>query len=534
MGILFATPSFHMGTNLLTLTQTATGLRRPRAAQPAGAAVPAPAVSCPDPGPMPWEAEGRTGATAPGIRLTPAKRIDLHEEIRLSEVIGPMSQALDLAEGQAPGHAARTCIIGMRIGSTLGLSPEHRSALFYALLLKDLGCSVNSSWLAATFSTDDHLLKRALKLTNWNATRESTRYLFKHSFPGETGLVRAWHSFRLGMQLRESGREMSAARSARGSELAVSLSLPRGTAEAVRSIDEHWDGSGMPQGISGSGISMLGRIVSLAQTVEVFQHSFDVATAYEKAHARRGRWFDPVLVDCLDAFKLDTTFWKMVQSTDGLAHVRALEPEECLVTVDEAQLDTVADVFAQVIDAKSPYGARHSANVARTVVAAGESLGLDARELRLLRRAALLHDLGTLDVSNTILDKPTALDPVEFEQMRQHTRHTFTILKRVARFRQFAATAAAHHERIDGSGYHLGLKAAELGVNARVLAVADIAEALSADRPYRAGLPTDEVARIIQREVRSGGLCPSAVAAVMATFTARPQSEPAPVAIRAA
>jgi HD-GYP domain-containing protein (c-di-GMP phosphodiesterase class II) len=397
-----------------------------------------------------------------------------------------------------------------------------------------LGCSVNSSRLAATFSTDDHLLKRALRLTNWSATRESTRYLFKHSFPGETGLARAWHSFRLGMQLREDGREMSAARSERGAELAVLLSLPRGTAEAIRAIDEHWDGSGMPQGVSGSGISMLGRIVALAQTVDVFQHCFDVATAYDKAHGRRGRWFDPVLVDCLDAFKLDAAFWKMVRGTDGLAQLRALEPEECLVTVDEARLDTVAEVFAQVIDAKSPRGAGHSANVARTAGAAGAVLGLDVRDLRLLRRAALLHDLGMLGVSNTILDKPTALDPVECEQMRQHTRNTFTILKRVARFRQFAATAAAHHERIDGSGYHLGLKAAELGVNARVLAVADIAEALSADRPYRAGLPADEVARILQREVRSGGLCPDAVAAVLATFAARSQSPPAPAATRAA
>jgi HD-GYP domain-containing protein (c-di-GMP phosphodiesterase class II) len=104
----------------------------------------------------------------------------------------------------------------------------------------------------------------------------------------------------------------------------------------------------------------------------------------------------------------------------------------------------------------------------------------------------------------------------------------------VTRFRQVAATAAAHHERLDGSGYHLGLKGSELGVNARLLAVADVTEALSADRPYRAGLPVDEVARILQREVSGGRLCASAVAVVMATFRGLPQSELVPSAVEAA
>ena len=507
-----------MATDLLALTQTATGLCRPLATPSVVTVLPAPAVSRPDPGSIPWQAGGRAGATFPSVAPTPAKRIDLHEGIRLSEVIGPLSQALDLAEGQAPGHAARSCMIGMRIGATLGLSPEHRSALFYALLLKDLGGSANSAQLASLFSADDHRLKRALKLTNWSARRDSTRYLFKHSFPGEIGFMRTWHSLKLGRRVKESVREMTATRCERGAELAVMLELPRGTAEAIRSIDEHWDGRGMPMGISGSGIPMLGRIVSLAQTVELFQHSFDVATAYEKAHERRGHWFDPVLMDCLDAFRLDTGFWHEVQTTDGLAQLRALEPEECAVTVDDERLEAIAEVFARVIDAKSRYTAQHSWNVADITVAAGEALALEARELRLLRRAALLHDVGKVGISNVILDKPSSLDPVEFELMRQHTRQTLTILKRVTRFRQFAATAAAHHERLDGSGYHLGLKGAELGMNARLLAVADVAEALSADRPYRAGLPVDEVARILRREVNSGRLCGDAVAAVLGTF----------------
>ena len=167
-------------------------------------------------------------------------------------------------------------------------------------------------------------------------------------------------------------------------------------------------------------------------------------------------------------------------------------------------------------------------------VTAGEAAGFDAKELRTLRRAALLHDIGKLGVSNAILDKPASLDPVEFESMRQHTKYTLAILKRVARFRQFAATAAAHHERLDGSGYHLGLKGDELGRVARVLAAADVTEALSATRPYRAGLDLDEVGRILTREVGNGHLCAEAVSAVLATFTGLPQEEDAPRDTRAA
>jgi hypothetical protein len=306
-----------MAIDLLALTQAASGLSRPAAVLPPGLDCPAPAVSRSASGANPGLAGGRAGATATRYGSSRARRIDLNGEVRLSEVVGALSHALDLTEGQPVGHASRTCMIGMRIGSLLGLSQEHRSALYYALLLKDLGCSVNASRLTALFGADDRLLKHAFKLTNWSAGRDSARYLFKHSFPGKTGIARAWHALMLGTRARESGRQMTAARCERGADIAAMLSLPRGTAEAIRTIDEHWDGRGMPMGLSGSGIPMLGRIVSLAQTVEVFQHAFDVATAYDMARARRGRWFDPVLVDCLEAFKLDAGFWHTVQHTDG-------------------------------------------------------------------------------------------------------------------------------------------------------------------------------------------------------------------------
>ena len=464
---------------------------------------------------------GRAGAINSGVtRGSPATGATT---VRLSEVVGALSHALDITEGQPMGHAVRTTMIGMRIGSILGLADEQKSALFYGLLLKDLGCSSNAARMTSLFGADDRLLKYAHKLTDWSTSNQAAKYAFKYSIPGKSRLAKAWHTLMMGVREKGSGRAMTQTRCERGADIAQMLGLPRGSVEAIRGLDEHWDGNGMPYGLRGSGIPMLGRIASLAQTVEVFANAFDVRTAYEMAHARRGRWFDPVLVDCLDAFQLDAGFWGALRQADALHAVRDLEPAERVVHVDDEQLDVVAQAFARVIDAKSPFTATHSQNVAMIAVDAGRAMGIERNELRTLNRAALLHDIGKLGVSNTILDKPAALDAVEMETMRQHTRFTLEILKRVARFRQFAATAAAHHERLDGTGYHLGLEGEQLGPLARVLAVADVAEALSADRPYRAGMSRDEVFAILRRLVAQGHLCAMAEEALEATFVGLPK-----------
>jgi HD-GYP domain-containing protein (c-di-GMP phosphodiesterase class II) len=171
--------------------------------------------------------------------------------------------------------------------------------------------------------------------------------------------------------------------------------------------------------------------------------------------------------------------------------------------------------------------------VAFLSVRTGEELGCSRRELRILRRAALLHDIGKLGVSNAILDKPGSLDSEEFDLMRQHTRFSYDILKRVTRFRQFAATAAAHHERLDGSGYHLGLRGEEIGVMARIIAVADVCEAVSADRPYRAGMPLDEVLRRLGGLVEAGHLDPAATEALCGWFTGIPKERPVQAVVAA-
>jgi HD-GYP domain-containing protein (c-di-GMP phosphodiesterase class II) len=184
---------------------------------------------------------------------------------------------------------------------------------------------------------------------------------------------------------------------------------------------------------------------------------------------------------------------------DATAEVmRKLETGEAGVSLtDEEGLDRVAEAFAGVIDAKSPYTARHSVGVAGYAVAAGERLGLGPVALRSLRRAGLLHDIGKLGVSNLILDKAGPLTDAEFAEVRRHPLYTEQILKRIPPFADIAVAAAGHHERIDGRGYHRGIRADLLPLEARILAVADVYEALTADRPYRGPMAREDALRVL-------------------------------------
>jgi HD-GYP domain-containing protein (c-di-GMP phosphodiesterase class II) len=293
------------------------------------------------------------------------------------------------------------------------------------------------------------------------------------------------------------------------------LGFTGATREAIRTIDEHWDGHGMPDGLAGTAIPLLGRIVGLAQSVEVFASTFGVDAAIAMAVARRGTWFGPSLVDALGSFAQDDDLWAAVLGRSPERHLGALEPEDQILLADEARLDEIARAFAQVIDAKSPFTYLHSERVAELAVTIGGRLQFREPEVRDLRRAALLHDIGKLGVSTLILDKPDRLTERERAEIRVHPAYTQRILERVTAFASIVKVASAHHERLDGKGYHLGLPAERLSPMSRALAVADVYEALTAERPYRRGLPRNEAMAIL-RGLSGTALCTESVEALAA------------------
>jgi HD-GYP domain-containing protein (c-di-GMP phosphodiesterase class II) len=429
------------------------------------------------------------------------------QEIRLSEVISAFSYALDITEGQPEGHAIKSCLIGMRVAEEIGLPTEQRSALFYALLLKDAGCSSNAARVCSLFRSDDRSVKRDLKTTDWARLSQSYLYLARNVAPEGSPIERALRIVAIGLQGPSGAKQLVETRCDRGAQIARMLDLPEATAEAIRSLDEHWDGRGQPLGLAGPAIPLLGRIVGLAQTVEVFFTAYGRDAACDMAEERRGKWFDPDLVEALASIRRDGSFWECLAGDDLESHVAALEPQERALTADEGRLDRVAEAFARVIDAKSPWTYRHSEGVAEIAVGIGRVMGFTPGELRDLRRAALVHDIGKLGISNLILDHPGELTAEARAEIRRHPELSQRILSRVACFRDLADWASAHHERLDGRGYHRGLTAQELSRGSRVLVVADICEALSAERPYRAALPPEKVLEIMRREAGTG-ICP--------------------------
>ncbi len=175
-----------------------------------------------------------------------------------------------------------------------------------------------------------------------------------------------------------------------------------------------------------------------------------------------------------------------------------------MLVVDEEGLDCVAEAFAKVIDAKSPWTYEHSTRVAEIAVGVARQFGCSYEWQRDLRRAALLHDIGKLGVSNLVLDKPSKPTAEEFDQIRKHPDYSLRILEQVQAFDRLADVAAAHHERLDGRGYHRRLDGSRIPWAARVLTVADVCEAMSARRPYRDGMAWEQIHQTLMNDAGAG------------------------------
>jgi putative nucleotidyltransferase with HDIG domain len=288
--------------------------------------------------------------------------------------------------------------------------------------------------------------------------------------------------------------------------------MSEATAAAIHSLDEHWDGGGYPESRRGEEIPLLARVMNVSQTLEVFAHRHGPRTAVQAISHRSGRWFDPQVVRVARSLESEESLWNQVQGSDAREQVLRMEPGIALPASPE-RIDSICHAFAQVIDTKSPYTFHHSLGVAEAAAAIAERMVLSPQTCTLVRRAALLHDIGKLSVSNAILEKPGKLTPEEWFVMRMHPVHTKTILSKIRSFDHLACVAGAHHERLDGTGYPEGLQADAMTLPARIIAVADVYQALSEKRPYRESLPADVVFGIMDRDIpaRLDGDCLSAL-----------------------
>jgi len=389
----------------------------------------------------------------------------------------------------------------MRIAQEIGLSPQAQGDLFYALLLKDCGCSANASTTFHALGSDDLKAKRDVKTTDWTRTSwETLQYALSHVAPGKPFLERSRALFKLAVRQKAHAKDVTKIRCERGSSLARLMGLAETTALAILNLDEHWDGSGYPDGLTGTEIPLFSQIMLLAQTLEVFLASSGPQSAIDAVNRRSGKWFAPDLISGVNSLAKDNLIWADMFSEELPALCLSMEPEPRTLKRGDKTLDNICMAFSNVVDAKSPFTYNHSLGVANASVAIARILGLPRERVLFLRHAALLHDLGKLSVSNTILEKPDKLDDGEWGVVKQHPFHTWKILRSIPGFEEMSAVAGSHHEKLNGTGYFRGVTEEFLPIESRILAVADIFDALAAKRPYRDGMPREKVFQILRND----------------------------------
>ena len=276
-------------------------------------------------------------------------------EIALSELIGALSRALDVAEGEPPGHAVRTCLIGMRIAEAIALDARRPfgPVLCAAAQGRRLLGKRGSHGRAVRGRRSGG--QANLKLVNWARPLDALVWSLRTVAPEgslaeRTGRLRA---------IRNEGqvtRSLMRARCHRGAEIALKLGFSEATAEAIRALDEHWDGHGQPHGLRGS------RHPPRGAGSSAWRRRWRCSTPPEARAPPTGSRASaaasgsiPALVDALGSFRFDTRFWASLKDPD----VSAVSRPTDVLTADEARLDQIAEGFAAVIDAKSPWTHEH-------------------------------------------------------------------------------------------------------------------------------------------------------------------------------
>ncbi|MBF6182451.1 HD domain-containing phosphohydrolase [Nocardia otitidiscaviarum] len=430
--------------------------------------------------------------------------------VSLAALLAAFSFAMDLGLGQPMAHVLRSWRLAARLGEQVGLSAEERSELYYIAVLAWAGCVADAPEVAAWFGDDIAFRADSYRVD----LRGVGGAMFFLSHAGSSGPLPRRVRKTVTIAAR-GGRDIE-----RGlishclttSTMAERLGLGPAVGDSLRQFFARWDGKGVPGGVGGDRIGLGVRLFHLADVVEVVYRTAGMDAALDVVRSRRGTQFDPAVVDAfraaaaelLSELDADPDYGEIIADDPALRrHLTDLE------------LDTALEVIADFTDLRSPYRAGHSRGVADLADRAAAVAGLAASDATVLRRAALLHDIGLHGVPATILDKPGALTVAERERLRLSSYYTERVLARPAALARIGAVAALAHERLDGSGSHRGLTGPALPVAARILAAADIYRAMSEPRAYRDALPPSRIVAELRAGVRGGRLDATAVDAVL-------------------
>jgi HD-GYP domain-containing protein (c-di-GMP phosphodiesterase class II) len=429
--------------------------------------------------------------------------------VRLADLLLALSLATDLGLGQPSEHMVRAARIGLRLGERLGLKPNDLATLYDVNMLTYVGCPVYGNEAALLFGDDIDFRDRAIHVDL--AGFSAMMFMMRRAGAGTSAANRVRQTASLMTSGGKRIVEQMANHCSAAGVLARRVGLDDDVQAGVEQSYARWDGKGVPAGLAGDAVSLAARISHVAEACEVFQRTAGVDDAVAMARSRRGTHFDPAIVDAVERDP-DALFAGIDDDTaDALLDAAPVARPE--LTDDE--LDATLAAIGDFCDLRCPYFAGHAQGTADLVAAAADTVGLPAADARLVRRAALVHDVGRFGVPGSVWDKPGPLNGRDLERMRLHVYYVERIFHRPEPLRRVGLLAATHHERMDGSGYHRGVGGTMLSSPARLLAAADAYHAMTQPRPHRPALTEADTARALRAEADAGRLDPVATDAVL-------------------
>ncbi len=427
---------------------------------------------------------------------------------RLTELVAAISLATDLVTGQPVEHALRTCLLSTTVAEAIGLDAPTRSDVHYVALLRFLGCTADAPETARIAGGDNIDFFAAMAPTAMGSPADELRAMLRSLGRGRPPARRA--ALLAGALVDPGwGARTLTAHCEVGSRLAGRLGLGDGVVRSLAHAYERWDGRGQPAGLAGEDIPVAVRVVIVARDAVLWRRLAGAEVAREVLTHRRGAAYDPAVVDAVLAAgpdDVDGPVWERVLAAEP-APARRIGP---------SALDAALGAVGDFADLRSTWTVGRSSRVARLADATGRTCGLPAEDAAALRRAGLVADLGAVGVPAGVWRSTSPLGVEAAEAVRLHPYLSERVLGRCAGLRPVAELAGAHHERLDGSGYHRGSTAAQLRRPARLLAAIDVWTALGEDRAHRPAYQPEDARRLIRDDVRTGRLDGSAVEVVLA------------------
>jgi HD-GYP domain-containing protein (c-di-GMP phosphodiesterase class II) len=431
------------------------------------------------------------------------------QALRLAELLAGLSLVADVGMGFEPGEASRAALVAMEVAARDGTA--HASDAYYTTLLQHVGCTAYAHEAARLLGGDEIAVKRASVHTDFARPSDVLRTYLPGLAPSACIARRHVTAGTAAVKVRAVVQGYSRANCEVAARTAERVGLGPGVVDGLLDVYEQWDGNGGPQRLRGGAIAQPARIAQVAATAALFHGVAGRPAALAAIRQRAGRPLDPELVELL-ARRGGEALGVLDGLGDAVTAAVGAEPEPFVTFGHPQAVERVCRAFGEVVDIKTPLHHGHCTGVAALAAVAAERSGLAAEELY---RAALVHDLGRASVPNGVWERPGPLGWAEQERMRLHAYHSERVLARCGPLAPVARLAGTHHERLDGSGYHRAETAPGLGPAERLLAAADVMQALTEPRAHRPARSPDEAAALLAGEARSGRLDPDAARAVV-------------------